>query len=106
MPYQGITPLAGGSLSACAETYFSQSEQSPTRFSLAFGRSRLPGEAERWRAGGVMLQHMPKASPFVANDGASGEGGLLAAFDLVDGDDAENWGRANGSCSIPLRRWN
>ncbi len=95
VPYQGITPLAGGSLSACAETYFSQSEQLPTRFSLAFGRSRLPGEAERWRAGGVMLQHMPKASPFVANDGASGEGGLLAAFDLVDGDDAENWGRAN-----------
>lgn len=95
VPYQGITPLAGGSLASCAETYFSQSEQLPTRFSLAFGRSRLPGEAERWRAGGVMLQHMPKASPFVAKDGGSGEGGLLAAFDLLDGDDAENWGRAN-----------
>jgi molecular chaperone Hsp33 len=95
VPYQGITPLAGGSLSSCAETYFSQSEQLPTRFSLAFGRSRLPGEAERWRAGGVMLQHMPKASPFAAKDGGSGEGGLLTAFDLVEGDDAENWGRAN-----------
>ena len=42
-PYQGITPLAGGSLSACAETYFAQSEQLPTRFALSFGRSILPG---------------------------------------------------------------
>ena len=37
-PYQGITPLAGGSLSACAETYFAQSEQIPTRFALAYGQ--------------------------------------------------------------------
>ena len=78
-PYQGITPIAGNSLSACAETYFAQSEQLPTRFSLTFGRSRLAGENERWRAGGVMLQHMPKASPFASGEGGSGEGGLLAA---------------------------
>ena len=38
----------------------------PTRFALSFGRSRSPGGAERWRAGGVMLQHMPKASPLAA----------------------------------------
>ena len=37
---------------------------------------------------------MPKASPF-ASGGGSGEGGLLEARDLVDGDDAENWNRAN-----------
>ena len=42
-PYQGITPLAGGSLNACAEAYFAQSEQLPTRFSLSFGRSAEPG---------------------------------------------------------------
>lgn len=36
-PYQGITPLAGGSLRACAESYFAQSEQLPTRFALSFG---------------------------------------------------------------------
>lgn len=82
-PYQGITPIAGSSLSACAETYFAQSEQLPTRFALSFGRSTLPGGPERWRAGGVMLQHMPKASPFVANDGGSGEGGLLAPTDNI-----------------------
>jgi len=93
-PYQGITPLAGGSLSACAEAYFAQSEQLPTRFSLSFGRSTEAGGQEHWRAGGVMLQHMPKASPF-ASGGGSGEEGLLQARDIVDGDDAENWNRAN-----------
>jgi len=95
LPYQGITPLAGGSLSACAESYFAQSEQLPTRFQLAFGRSRLKGGTEGWRAGGVMLQHMPKASPLVANAGGSGEGGLLTPSDILNGDEGENWTRAN-----------
>ena len=93
-PYQGITPIAGESLSDCAEAYFAQSEQLPTRFSLSFGRSTEVGENEHWRAGGVMLQHMPKASPY-AQDGGSGEGGLLEARDIVDGDDMENWTRVN-----------
>ena len=65
-PYQGITPLEGGSLAACAQTYFAKSEQIPTRFELSFGKSRQPGEPELWRGGGIMLQHMPKASPHVA----------------------------------------
>ncbi|MEX5727991.1 molecular chaperone Hsp33 [Rhodovulum iodosum] len=94
-PYKGITPLAGGSLSACAETYFAQSEQLPTRFALSFGRAILPGQGERWRAGGVMLQLMPEASPAGASDGGSGEEGLLAASDILDGDEEENWSRAN-----------
>ena len=94
-PYQGITPIAGGSLSSCAETYFAQSEQLPTRFAVTFGRSQVPGEAQRWRAGGVMLQHMPKASPFVAAEGGSGEGGLLQHTDILDGEEGENWRRAN-----------
>jgi molecular chaperone Hsp33 len=94
-PYQGITPLTGGSLSACAETYFAQSEQIPTRFALSYGRSTLPGEETQWRAGGVMLQHMPKASPYATGEGGSGEAGLLAATDILDGDEGENWIRAN-----------
>ena len=93
-PYQGITPIAGGSLAACAETYFAQSEQLPTRFALRFGRSSEPGAEERWRGGGVMLQHMPKASPFVQG-GGSGEGGLLSADDVLQGDEREDWSRAN-----------
>ncbi|WP_121061166.1 Hsp33 family molecular chaperone HslO [Chachezhania antarctica] len=94
-PYQGITPLAGGSLARCAEAYFAQSEQLPTRFSLSYGRSRQPGAEERWRAGGIMLQHMPKASPFVASGGGSGEGSVLMPSDILDGDEAENWNRVN-----------
>lgn len=93
-PYQGITPVAGGSLRECAEAYFAQSEQLPTRFALSFGRSIEPGVGEHWRAGGIMLQHMPKASPF-AKDGATGDEGLLHARDLVDGDEEENWNRVN-----------
>ncbi|OUD09680.1 molecular chaperone Hsp33 [Marivivens niveibacter] len=94
-PYQGITPIAGGSLAKCAETYFAQSEQLPTRFELSFGKSTLAGQGESWRAGGVMLQHMPKASPFASGEGGSGEQGLLAANDLLDEDEGENWNRAN-----------
>ncbi|MEE9453589.1 MAG: Hsp33 family molecular chaperone HslO [Paracoccaceae bacterium] len=73
-PYQGITPLAGGSLASCAETYFSQSEQLPTRFSLAVGESAEPGEAAGWRGGAIMLQHMPAT--------------------INTDDNAENWNRA------------
>lgn len=93
-PYQGITPLTGDTLHGCAEAYFAQSEQIPTRFSLRHDKVKEADGAEHWRAGGVMLQHIPKASPF-ASGGGSGDGGLLAATDLVDGDDAENWNRAN-----------
>ncbi|MEL6618819.1 MAG: Hsp33 family molecular chaperone HslO [Pseudomonadota bacterium] len=92
-PYQGITPLAGGSLSACAEAYFAQSEQLPTRFQLSFGKSTEQGAAEHWRAGGIMLQHMPKASPFVAQ--GEGTGDVMVADDLLDGDESENWNRVN-----------
>ncbi|MDQ2094233.1 Hsp33 family molecular chaperone HslO [Rhodalgimonas zhirmunskyi] len=94
-PYQGITPIAGGSLAACAEAYFAQSEQLPTRFALGFGKSSSPGVAEHWRAGGVMLQAMPKASPHAASGDSTGEGGLLKAEDLVTGEEGENWTRAN-----------
>jgi len=79
-PYQGITPLAGQSLSSCAETYFAQSEQIPTRFALSFGRATLPGQPQAWRAGGVMLQHMPGNSQAPKRDLA---------------EQAENWTRAN-----------
>jgi molecular chaperone Hsp33 len=94
VPYQGITPISGGSLSACAETYFAQSEQLPTRFAMSFGLSSNPGGVETWRAGGVMVQHMPKSSPF-ANGGGTGENGLLSAGDIVSGDDADAWNRVN-----------
>ena len=93
LPYQGITPLTGGSLSACAGTYFAQSEQLPTSFSLSYGRSILPGQPEGWRAGGIMLQTLP-AQP-MSGDGGSGEGGLIEAADILQGVESEDWNRAN-----------
>jgi molecular chaperone Hsp33 len=93
-PYQGITPIAGGSLSACAETYFAQSEQLPTRFVLSFGQSQLPGSEPAWRAGGIMIQQMPKSS-LSTFDISAGEDGLLQAGGILDGDDAEAWSRVN-----------
>jgi molecular chaperone Hsp33 len=59
-PYQGLTPLAGGSLGACAETYFAQSEQLATRFHLEAARAEMPGRAPEWRAGGLMVQQLTR----------------------------------------------
>ena len=94
-PYQGITPLSGTSLSESAEAYFAQSEQLPTKFTLSYGRATEPGVVEHWRAGGIMLQYMPKASPFVSSGGGLEEPGLMAAADLVRGETEENWSRVN-----------
>ena len=94
-PYKGITPLSGGSLAACAEAYFAQSEQLPTRFKLSFGKSTEKDRKEHWRAGGIMIQHMPKSSIEFSGDGGSGEDGLMVASDLLTGDDNDNWNRAN-----------
>ncbi|THD85459.1 Hsp33 family molecular chaperone HslO [Aliigemmobacter aestuarii] len=95
LPYQGFTPIAGGSLAACAETYFAQSEQLPTRFQLRYGRSQMPGGAASWRAGGLMLQHMPQVGMGVAAEAGSGEGGLLTHSDILGGDAGDNWNRVN-----------
>lgn len=93
-PYQGFTPIAGGSLAACAETYFAQSEQLPTRFAVKFGLSQTPGGEAHWRAGGIMLQHMPQIGGVRAEAG-SGEGGLLSHTDILHGEAHENWSRVN-----------
>jgi molecular chaperone Hsp33 len=92
-PYQGISPLVGPTLSSCAEVYFAQSEQLPTRFQLSFGKSTEGNGEEHWRAGGVMLQHMPEASPLMAK--VKGEGDILKPSDLLSDDKHENWRRVN-----------
>ena len=93
-PYQGITPLSGGSLFESAENYFAQSEQLPTKFSLSFGKSKEPGGSEHWRAGGIMLQHMPISSPFLTESSIR-EGSLLRASDFLTGQVKEDWHRVN-----------
>ncbi|WP_337188814.1 Hsp33 family molecular chaperone [Phenylobacterium sp.] len=66
--YQGVTNIEGETLALCAEQYFAQSEQTPTRVRLAVGSD--PGA---WRAGGFMIQHI--------------------AGDAARGDTAEAWNR-------------
>ncbi len=55
--YQGITPIEGETLALCAEAYFAQSEQIPTRVRLAVGQVQTDGPP-RWRAGGLILQNI------------------------------------------------
>jgi molecular chaperone Hsp33 len=55
--YQGVTPIDGETLALCAETYFAQSEQVPTRVRLAVGEVQGDGPAA-YRAGGMMIQNI------------------------------------------------
>jgi molecular chaperone Hsp33 len=62
--YQGLVALEGGSLEDAAHEYFHRSEQIPTRVRLAVGeelRAANGGASHRWRAGGILLQFLPKA---------------------------------------------
>jgi molecular chaperone Hsp33 len=61
--YQGLVALAGGSLEDAAHEYFLRSEQIPTRVRLAVAeelRAGAGGPRHRWRAGGMLLQFLPK----------------------------------------------
>ncbi|MBW8816272.1 MAG: Hsp33 family molecular chaperone [Caulobacterales bacterium] len=58
--YQGVTDIQGETLALCAEQYFAQSEQTPTRIRLAVAQAD-----DAWRAGGFLIQS-------VAEDDARG----------------------------------
>ncbi|MCT8992136.1 Hsp33 family molecular chaperone [Chelativorans sp. SCAU2101] len=63
--YQGIVELNGSTLEEVARTYFRQSEQIPTEVRLGVARIVVPGEnggAERWRAGGLLIQFLPESA--------------------------------------------
>ena len=62
--YQGLVALDGGTLEDAAHEYFLRSEQIPTRVRLAVAeelRAGAGGASHRWRAGGIMLQFLPKS---------------------------------------------
>jgi molecular chaperone Hsp33 len=110
--YQGLVALEGGNLEDAAHEYFLRSEQIPTRVRLAVGeewRGGGEGPRHRWRAGGMLLQFLPKAperarqpdlhpgdapeglvTPVVAEDDAWIEGQSLIAtvedVELIDPD--------------------
>ena len=61
--YQGLVALDGGTLEDAAHEYFLRSEQIPTRVHLAVAEELRAGEGgvSRWRAGGILLQFLPKS---------------------------------------------
>ena len=62
--YQGIVQLGDGGLVEAAHEYFDQSEQIATKIRMAVGplyERDTNGEAKvTWRAGAVMVQHLPR----------------------------------------------
>lgn len=64
--YQGLSAIDGASLGDCAEHYFRQSEQIPTRVQLAVGQVQVPGAEAQWRGAGLMVQR-------IAGDAARGD---------------------------------
>jgi len=62
--YQGLVALEGGDLEDAAHEYFRRSEQIPTRVRLAVAeelQAGAEGVRHRWRAGGIVLQFLPRA---------------------------------------------
>jgi molecular chaperone Hsp33 len=90
--YQGIVPLGDSTLADAAHTYFQQSEQIPTRLRVAAGPLLARGEKQtHWRAGAILVQHLPAeggSSPSQIYSGDAPEG----AEDEVEEDD--NWVKA------------
>jgi molecular chaperone Hsp33 len=90
--YQGIVALGGVTLTEAALGYFVQSEQIPTRLKLAAGPLLARGgKSEKWRAGAIMVQHLPREggmSPMPLSSGDAPEG----SQETVSEDD--NWVKA------------
>lgn len=86
--YQGIVPLDGADLTAAAHSYFEKSEQIPTRIRMAAGPLLQRGaKGEAWRAGAIMVQHLPReggASPLPIHSGDAPEGSDVAPQESDD----------------------
>ena len=96
--YQGLVALEGQDLEHAAHEYFLRSEQIPTRVRLAVGEELSAGEngaLHRWRAGGLLLQFLPK-SPERARQPDLDPGDAPAGVtpDIVPEDDAWVEGRS------------
>jgi len=90
--YQGIVAVAREPLLTAAHEYFRRSEQLPTFIRLAVARHYGPAEGGgqrgwRWRAGGLMIQQLPREG---GRQRLEGEARDLS----LEGEDDENWNRA------------
>lgn len=72
--YQGIVAIDGTGFETAAHHYFGQSEQILTHVRLAVAEHEIKGEkGSRWRAGGMMLQFLPKSRDQQVADFAGGD---------------------------------
>ncbi|KKB77105.1 Hsp33-like chaperonin [Devosia limi DSM 17137] len=86
--YQGIVALDGHSLEEVAHTYFMQSEQIPTMVRLAVAEITRKGDHRpHWRAGGVLIQHLPES-------GISRQIDLPGDGNYEELDEADGWSEA------------
>lgn len=87
--YQGIVPLGGCTLTEAAHTYFRQSEQIPTFIRVSVARVFAAG-AWQWRAGGLLVQFVPRAGgdarPLTPAEAEARDAALF-------GEDDEDWRR-------------
>jgi molecular chaperone Hsp33 len=85
--YQGIVALGEGTLIDAAHEYFQKSEQIPTRLKLAAGPLTTRGDkAQHWRAGAILIQHLPREGGiqpvhFPSGDAPEGTDGPVAEND-------------------------
>ncbi|VAW19927.1 33 kDa chaperonin HslO [hydrothermal vent metagenome] len=81
--YQGIVELDGNGFEQAAVHYFAQSEQIPTMVRLAVAQhAARGGDGLHWRAGGMMVQFLPKTGEKMVDD--------LAGGGLKEGDGADH----------------
>jgi molecular chaperone Hsp33 len=95
--YQGIVALEGKDLEHAAHEYFLRSEQIPTRVRLAVAeelRAGANGAHHRWRAGGLLLQFLPKAPERAQRDLDPGDVPEGVELEIVPEDDAWVEGRS------------
>jgi molecular chaperone Hsp33 len=95
--YQGLVALDGGTLEDAAHEYFLRSEQIPTRVRLAVAEEFIAatgGARHRWRAGGIMLQFLPKSEERARMDLDPGDAPEGVAVQSRPEDDAWVQGRA------------
>jgi molecular chaperone Hsp33 len=96
--YQGLVALDGKSFEDAAHEYFLRSEQIPTRVRLAVGeelRAGAGGADHRWRAGGLLVQFLPKAQERARQpDLPPGDAPEGTALHVVPEDDAWVEGRS------------
>lgn len=96
--YQGLVALEGGGLQDAAHEYFRRSEQIPTRVRLAVAEELRAGDEglrHRWRAGGILLQFLPRSPERMRGpDFDPGDAPAGVQFPTIPEDDAWVEGRS------------